>query len=161
MHFQDDEVDEFTIRRLLDAAKKEVSQLLGSCEYSDIRREFEFYLKELKIRRSVSREIEPLRELLIDIEEIIASECYNGSIQNRWGEDFPGRTFRYPVTFSSPLLEKKEKYTPKHLSTDDLILGKYRFGANELYIYKALIKVVRHIENKYKISFSDLSNNKS
>jgi hypothetical protein len=46
--------------------------------------------------------------LLIEIEGIIASECYNQNIQNLWGEDLPGRKFRYPITFSSPLLEKKE-----------------------------------------------------
>lgn len=159
--FKDDEIDEFTIKRLINAAKIKVNQLLGSGEYSVIRCEFEDYLKELKIRRSVSCKIEPLRELLIDIEEIIASECYNDNIQNHWGEDLPGRNFRYPITFSSPLLEKKEKHVPSRLPTDDLILGKYTFGANHLFIYKALINVIQHIENKYEISFTELNNKKN
>lgn len=160
MCYRDEEIDEITVRRLINAAKIDVASELSSSEYLYVWGTFQKYLSEIKTIKNISREVEPFRDLLIEMEEIIASECYNGNIQNysSWGVwDGEGRFFRYPVTFSSPLLEKKERHIPAHLSTDDLILGKYKFGANHLYIYKALIKVIRHMEKKYEISLADLN----
>ena len=160
INFHDSEIDDITVKRLINAAKAYVTSEFGSGEYSLILEIFQKYLSEIKTIRNISREIEPFRELLIEMEEIIASECYNGNIQNysSWGVwDGEGRFFRYPITFSSPLLEKKEWHIPSRLSTDDLILGKYKFGANHLYIYKALIKVIRHVEEKYNMSLAGIN----
>lgn len=158
INFHDSEIDEITARRLINAARTHVTSELSSSEYSFVFDTFERYLSEFKIIKNISREVEPFRDLLIEMEAIIASECYNGNIQNysSWGIwESEGRFFRYPVTFSSPLLEKKEWHIPSRLSTDDLILGRYKFGANNLYIYKALIKVIKYVEEKYEISLAD------
>lgn len=159
VNYRDEEIDEITVRRLIDVAKAEVSSGLSGGEYFEIWSSFQRHLSEIKIIRKISREAESSRELLIEMEAIIASECYNGNIQNysSWGVWVgEGRFFRYPVTFSSPFLDKRESHVPSHLPTDSLVLGKYKFGANHLYIYKALINIVRHIEKKYEISLADL-----
>lgn len=97
-------------------------------------------------------EIDPLKNLLIDIENIIGSECYNGNIQNygSWGElDSEGRSFRYPVKFYDGENEFKRKTVPRDIPSEQLISGYYPFGANELNIYRALHKVLKYLEAKH------------
>lgn len=79
-------------------------------------------------------EIDPLKYILIDIENIIGSECYNGNIQNygSWGElESEGRAFRYPVKFFNGESEFKRRVVPRDIPSEQLISGYYPFGANE------------------------------
>ena len=98
------------------------------------------------------QQIDPIKKLLIELEQIIGNECYNGNIQNygSWGElDSIGRKFRYPVKYYSDKNEKKTWNVPADIPSEDLITGHYAFGANELSIYRALYKVVSHLRAKY------------
>lgn len=97
-------------------------------------------------------QVGPIRELSVRMEAIIGQECYNGNIQNysSWGEwDGEGRSFRYPVTFFRKGGEEKRKSTTADLEHDELITGHYKFGANELSIYRALMKIVDMLETEY------------
>lgn len=97
-------------------------------------------------------EIEPLKNILIDIESIIGSECYNGNIQNygSWGElESEGRSFRYPVKFYNGEVEYKRRTVPRDIPAEQLISGYYPFGANELNIYRALHKVLKYLEAEH------------
>jgi hypothetical protein len=94
----------------------------------------------------------PIRELLVRMEEIIGQECYNGNIQNysSWGEwDGEGRSFRYPVTFIRKGEEEKRRSQTIDLQHEELVTGHYKFGANELSIYRALIRVIDMLEADY------------
>ncbi|APX91970.1 hypothetical protein BWR19_02850 [Halomonas sp. 1513] len=96
--------------------------------------------------------VDPIKKLLVEMEEIIGSECYNGNIQNysSWGElESEGRDFRYPVKFYTGNDEKKMRKVPVDMSSEELITGYYAFGANELNIYRALYKVVQHLRKNY------------
>ncbi|TSP14031.1 hypothetical protein [Cupriavidus campinensis] len=110
--------------------------------------------KELKHRaiQATRQEIDPIKALLIELEEIVGSECYNGNIQNyaSWGElDSVGRQFRYPVTFYNGNRKTKEWSVSEGMPSENLITGHYKFGSNELNIYRALAKVVSHLRSKY------------
>ena len=97
-------------------------------------------------------EIDPLKNILIDIENIIGSECYNGNIQNygSWGElESEGRSFRYPVKFYDGENGYKRKTVPRDIPAEQLISGYYPFGANELNIYRALHKVLKYLEAEH------------
>ncbi|WP_157314541.1 hypothetical protein [Chitinibacter sp. GC72] len=97
-------------------------------------------------------QIDPIKTLLIELEKIIGSECYNGSIQNygSWGElESVGRQFRYPVKFYNGSGEKKLWSVSPSLPSEELITGYYAFGANELNVYRALFKIVSHLRENY------------
>ncbi|UYG04953.1 hypothetical protein OCT51_06210 [Halomonas sp. LR3S48] len=97
-------------------------------------------------------EIDPLKNILIDIENIIGSECYNRNIQNygSWGElESEGRSFRYPVKFYDGENEYKRRAVPADIPAEQLISGYYPFGANELNIYRALHKVLKYLEAEH------------
>ncbi len=107
--------------------------------------------RNIQITRS---EIDPVKKLLIEMEEIIGSECYNSNIQNygSWGElESVGRSFRYPVKFSKE--ERDFEYKTWRVDFDtpseELITGYYAFGANELSIFRALHKILKHLEKNY------------
>jgi hypothetical protein len=54
------------------------------------------HLSILKTRE----QIDPMKNLLVELEQIVGNECYNGNIQNygSWGElESTGRRFRYVV----------------------------------------------------------------
>lgn len=97
-------------------------------------------------------EVDPLKNILINIENIIGNECYNGNIQNyrSWGElESEGRSFRYPVKFFDGENEYKRRTVPKDIPAEQLITGYYPFGANELNIYRALHKVLKYLEAEH------------
>lgn len=97
-------------------------------------------------------EIDPIKSLLIELEKIVGGECYNGNIHNyaSWGElDSVGRQFRYPVTFYTGDRESKQWNVSQDMPSESLVTGHYKFGSNELNIYRALAKVVSHLRSKY------------
>ncbi len=89
-------------------------------------------------------------EVLARLEQIVGSNCYNGSIQNYGpGGSFEGagRDFRYPLTVVDADGTKRKKRsaavdeTPEAIST-----GYYSFGANRLQIIHALNEVLEYLE---------------
>lgn len=86
-----------------------------------------------------------LQETLFEMEEAIVSHCYNGNIQNyaAFGKKLKqGRNFSYPITYNT-----FEGSTLKHdrsnsVNSDAYFeTGRYVFGANQLFIMKALRKI--------------------
>ena len=88
----------------------------------------------------------------IEMENIVGNECYNKNIQNyeSWGVlSFSGRSFRYPVQFRKDDAKYKTRSVNDTIPSEDLITGYYAFGANELGIYRALYKVLQHLEENH------------
>jgi len=91
--------------------------------------------------------------LLLELENIVGHECYNGNIQN-WGPHGSflgeGREFRYPITFvDADGRGIKRKYLDTSLAPEIAVTGYYVFGANQLSIIRALDKVVAHLERAH------------
>ena len=102
--------------------------------------------------RDTRAKIEPIRELLIRMEAIIGEECYNDNIQNysAWGVwEGEGRSFRYPVTVLRNGETEKRRSRFDDLQAEELVTGHYRFGANELSIHRALVKIIDMLEADY------------
>ncbi|MBC2660649.1 hypothetical protein H7F50_02715 [Novosphingobium flavum] len=102
--------------------------------------------------RDIREKVGPIRELLVRMEGIIGKECYNGNIQNysSWGEwEGEGRSFRYPVTFIQNGAEVKRRTSYSDLAHEELVTGYYKFGANELSIYRALMQIIDMLETEY------------
>lgn len=101
---------------------------------------------------SMREKLDPIKGLLIELEKIVGSECYNANIQNyeAWGElESEGRQFRYPVTFQTEKRKIRRRTVPQDTPSEKLITGYYAFGANELNIFRALAKVVFHLRDKH------------
>jgi len=93
------------------------------------------------------------QQLLLELEDIIGNECYNGNIQN-WGPNGTflgeGRSFRYPITFNASDGSKvKKRSIDLSLPANVSKTGYYAFGANKLNIIRALDGVIEHLENEY------------
>lgn len=102
--------------------------------------------------RDTREKIAPIRELLVRMEAIIGDECYNDNIQNYgpWGVwEGEGRSFRYPVTVLRDGQSEKRRSRFDDLLAEELVTGHYKFGANELSIYRALVKVIDMLEAEY------------
>jgi hypothetical protein len=100
------------------------------------------------------KEIDPIKDLLIQLENIIGNECYNKNIQNysSWGGlESKGRSFRYPVKFFNGESEYKKHDVKNDIPSEELITGYYPFGANELNIYRGLHKVLKYLEKNHKL----------
>ena len=120
---------------------------------------FRLQLEEIAMRvrqhesiQNTRREIDPIKRLLIELEDIVGNECYNSNTRNysSWGElESEGRSFRYPVKFSNGKTQYKKWTITDDIPSEELITGYYPFGANELNIYRALHKVLHHLESNY------------
>ncbi len=127
-------------------------------KYADFHtKQLEFIESRIKKYASITttqRQLDPVKNLLIELEEIIGNECHNGNIQNyaSWGElESEGRQFRYPVKFYTDEGETKRWTVSPDTPSEELITGYYAFGANELNIYRALFKIVMHLKDKYDL----------
>ena len=98
------------------------------------------------------------RELLLKLEQMIGSSCYNGNIQN-WGPggewEGEGRDFRYPITFVSGNGQKIKVNNTASVKLTDTMLrnGYYAFGANELHIMDALQRILDYLGSEYGVDF--------
>lgn len=131
--------------------KREAEELYG-WSFSQQLSSLESRLRHYESAAKTRVEIDPIKDLLIELEAIVGDECYNGSIQNysSWGGlESEGRSFRYPVKFSNGSNEYKLSRVTNAVPSEDLITGYYAFGANELGIYRALYKVLKHLERNY------------
>lgn len=109
-------------------------------------------VRHFRYVRDMRAKIAPIRDLLVRMENIIGDECYNDNIQNysSWGVwEGEGRSFRYPVTVLRGDNAEKRKFRFDDLLAEELVTGHYKFGANELSIYRALIKIVDMLESDY------------
>lgn len=145
----------------------ELSQYIGQDKVEYIRRKVrkEYKNKNFIIQLSLvldacrdikkENEIESVKNILIDMENIIGNSCYNGNIQN-YGSggvwEGEGRHFRYPVTFEKS--DKKWKVSPE-ISAKKLMSGHYAFGANQLSIYSALYKIIKYLEKEHGVILKD------
>lgn len=117
--------------------------------------QLEFLKKKAQKHASIlatRQQIDPIKNLLIELEQIVGNECYNGNIQNygSWGElESEGRQFRYPVKFYTGSGVSKKWTVSPDIPSEELVTGYYAFGANELNIYRALLKVVSHLRENY------------
>lgn len=99
---------------------------------------------------------EKRKRLLLELESLVGSECYNANIQN-WGPNGvfkgEGRHFRYPITFVDEAGQKTKRYGKNAtLNVSTAITGHYAFGANQLHIIRALDKIVKYLEDKHGLS---------
>lgn len=146
---------------------EELSQYIGQNKvrqiWRKIRKEYKnktFTLQLIRVLDAcrdakIESEVEPVKNILIDMENIIGNSCYNGNIQN-YGSggvwEGEGRHFRYPVTFEKS--DKKWKVTPE-ISAKKLMSGHYAFGANQLSIYSALYKIIKYLEKEHGVILKD------
>ena len=94
-------------------------------------------------------------KLLTELEYLIGSECYNGSIQN-WGPNgvqyLSGREFRYPLTVIDEDGDKtKYRYKARSEDATQLSPGYYAFGANRLHVIEGLSKVLDYLESHHDL----------
>lgn len=107
---------------LLEAQSENENYFRGQLEYVQNK------ISKYEAIQRTRAEIDPLKNILIDIENIIGSECYNGNIQNygSWGElESEGRSFRYPVKFYDGENEYKRRTVPRDIPAEQLISGYY------------------------------------
>lgn len=119
-----------------------------SSQLEDVEQAIEGYRYVQRTRAKVG----PIRDILVRMEAIIGAECYNANIQNysAWGVwEGEGRSFRYPVTYIRNGQEEKRKARVDDLEPEALITGHYKFGANELSIHRALVRIVDMLEADY------------
>lgn len=130
---------------ILDEMKKESIKFDSGCiseQKDELDRLTSKYLHDIWIKD----EVLPVKDLLIELESIIGNDCFNTHAQSGLAR---GRTIRYPITF--PDGEDEVARSRKVDSTIDaelLMQGYYKFGANELNIFRALMKVISHLKNK-------------
>ncbi|MBY5986139.1 hypothetical protein KUW18_18800 [Halomonas sp. DP5Y7-2] len=98
---------------------------------------------------------EERKQLLIKMEKVIGSSCFNGNIQN-WGPNGQwlgeGRAFRYPLKLNKI---GSRKVVDKDIPMRDLMTGRYAFGANQLHIIQALDEVLNMLQNDYGLKIGE------
>lgn len=119
--------------------------------------EVETRIAEYRYARDARARIEPVRELLIRMEEIISKEGYNPYTQNYGpgGIRQPdGRNQRYRARYIKDGAVMSGGTRPKDISPEILLTGHYRFGANRLNINSALLKIIDMLEKEYGLKIS-------
>jgi len=95
---------------------------------------------------AVHAEVEAFAELAALSPDDVPTDLVAEMKQKAEGE---GRSFRYPVTYIREGKEEKRKARVDDLQPEALITGHYKFGANELSIYRALVRIVDMLESDY------------
>lgn len=91
-----------------------------------------------RILEKIDNELVELRALLINLENIIGSECYN---RRSWSSHGEPKAFSYPVKVN-PYSSRDAPF----YSYLDLNCGHYKFGANEFRIYKGIAKAIKFLK---------------
>lgn len=112
-----------------------------------------FAYEHQKNKREIDDEIGPIKELLIELEQIVGNECFNinkAEPWRRWGVLEPTcERLRYPLTFETGYDKTvKIHVVPANITNTDFISGKYVFGGNQLDIVRGLYKVLKHLKSK-------------
>ena len=107
------------------------------------------------------KEDKNIARLICELEYMIGSECYNSHSYDGWNGWY-GCEFRYPVYYGSHDKEGSQR-TKRSIadSCPDMPFElvetiKYKFGANELFIGLGLTRVLKMLEKRYGIDFSEL-----
>jgi hypothetical protein len=104
-------------------------------------------------------ENEERKKLLIKMEKIIGSSCFNGNIQN-WGPGGQwlgeGRSFRYPIRLNGM---GSRRIVNDDIPMDCLMTGRYAFGANQLHIIRALDEVLDMLQNDFGLKIGEKKKN--
>jgi hypothetical protein len=155
MSFSDSELPEQLIKEFVEKAVEDNPDYYEGQE-NDIKSQVSKY----KQRKKLNEEVGPLKNLLIELESIVGNECSNE--YSRWGSwNYSGSSFRYPLTIikdndnPSEYDDYKVRTVSSNTPIEELITGHYKFGANHLDIYKALVKVVNHLQDNYGFEISD------
>ena len=95
-------------------------------------------------------------DLIKELEYIIGNKVYNKNTKNPDGED--GRKIRYPCLMRDSKDWKFYRYKGKlyDADSDSITSAYYNFGANDLDIGDALVKMLEFIEKRYGIDFNQL-----
>lgn len=114
-----------------------------------------------KLIKTNQNDVKKLMPLLVEIEKIIGSSFYNGNIQNYGPGGFyegEGRDIRYPVTVIKDGEKEKiskfyqcDSYDSKVLAT-----GRYRLGANELYVFSAAFEIVKYLHENFDLDITKI-----
>ncbi len=147
-------ISTFPMSELSGEEVAEINVAVGQEEtYVDRERALLWCISKFKNIKRTREKVDPIKPLLVRLESIIGQECYNGNIQNygpggEWEGE--GRSFRYPVTFNVDEEETvKRKTVNFDIAAEELVSGRYAFGANELNIYRGLIKVLDYLREEY------------
>ena len=107
--------------------------------------------------RELRETVEPMKELLIELEDIVGREIYNPHTQN-YGPDGvyegEGRSYQYPITFTVNGKDRKSREMHLFTQPEVIMTGRYKFGANELRIYWALKEVVEFLQREYGLQLT-------
>jgi len=100
------------------------------------------------------------RELLVEMEKILANECYNAKIENHGPGGVrlaSGRSYRYPITLRSENGEKTRvrDRIPPSVSDSMVRSGYYAFGANQLDVMSGMEKILQLLEAQYGFHLPD------
>lgn len=96
-------------------------------------------------------------KMIADLEYLIGSECYNPNSYDGW-QDIDGCDFRYPInvpddegeyTKVRSNINRSKLIVSENINENTVKYMKYKFGSNELYVGKGLIKVLEYIEKRY------------
>ena len=105
-----------------------------------------------------------MSKLVAELEFLIGSECYNPNAYDGWN-DVEGCDFRYPINLPDSNgnykkirgnLNKSVLVDSTEITPSSVTYMKYRFGSNELYIGKGILKVLDYLEQRYDLNFNEL-----
>ncbi|EPT9252272.1 hypothetical protein ACVTNV_000589 [Vibrio alginolyticus] len=94
----------------------------------------------------------PIKQLLIELEDIIGNECFGGRIIEfcNWGElNSVGSQERQIIEFHSENYPYQKDAIPEEIPFEDLITGHYNIDDKQLNIVRGLYKVLMHLEANY------------
>lgn len=129
-------------------------------KYQDYEKQYDYIIKQINVYKT-DKNISALKDLYIDIENIIGGECYHDSIQNywRWGELLDeGRFFKYPFKYykDGKKIDIKTYRIQKWMTTEEILSIYYLFGKNQLFIGRGIFRVLEYLENRYDLDFVEL-----
>src|SRR5215475_2409252 len=91
------------------------------------------------------------RALLLKLENIIGAEVFNPHTRHGPLGRGAGCDYCYKVSFGQGKQRRATARIGPEITDEDLFKGRYVFGANELYVFRALERVVRHFEETYRL----------
>ena len=103
-------------------------------------------------------------KMIADLEYLIGSACYNPNSYDGW-QDIDGCDFRYPINVPNDEgeytkvrgnINRSILIDSENINENTVKYMKYRFGSNELYVGKGLIKILEYMEKRYNINFDEL-----
>ena len=108
------------------------------------------------------KEDKNIARLVCDLEYLIGTECYNPNSYDGW-TGISGCSFRYPVWYRRNNEATSLSKTSRSIadSCPDLPYEmietiKYKFGSNQLFVGMGIIRILKALEKRYGIDFSEM-----